>query len=488
MRTRFSICWLAIVFCFVGVAERAGEAVFAAEPAVRAKNVILMVADGAGFNTWLAASMYRGQVGREIYDQPGWVRLACTTFPLNTATEPKKTGQQDPNVVYSPLKAWDPESGYKWLTSSATDSAAAATALSTGQKSYNNAINWSDLDQAMMGESLPEVAYRAGKSAGVVTSVQWSHATPAALGGAHNRDRDNYAEIAREMLAAPYLQVIMGAGHPAFDKNGQPKKGELEEGDFRYVGGREEWEKLTSGQHPGGWTLIEKKEDFEKLTTGPAPKKVLGTAQVATTLQQARGGLIKMVLPGEPFAEPLNDNVPSLAVMVEGALNVLDDDPDGFFLMVEGGAIDWANHANQLHRMIEEQIDFFAAVEVVVNWVNKNSSWDETLVILTADHECGCLWGPDSDKKPFTPIQDAGLGKMPAARYNATKHTNSLVPLYAHGVGAKWFASLVRGEDPYAAQVWGISGKYVDNTDVARVLRSAILGQPVPVNHPVTVP
>ena len=477
-RRAFLGCVVAVVLLF-GPSDWRGQGVSAAENQARAKNVIIMVADGAGFNTWLATSMYRGQVGREVFDQPGWVRLACTTFPLNTATEPKKSGQQDPDVVYSPQKAWDAESGYKWLRSSATDSAAAATALSTGQKTYNNAINWSDLDQAMMGQTLPEIAHRVGKSAGVVTSVQWSHATPAGLGGAHNRDRDNYAEIAQEMLAAPYLQVIMGAGHPLFDKNGQLRKDEITEKDYRYVGGSEEWKKLVSGQHPGGLTLIEKKEDFAKLATGPTPKKVLGTAQVATTLQQARGGLVKMVLPGQPFTEPFNDSVPNLATMVEGALNVLDEDPDGFYLMVEGGAVDWANHSNQLHRMIEEQCDFLAAVECVVKWVEKNSSWDETLVILTADHECGCLWGPNSDKKPFDPIQDAGQGKMPAAHYNATGHTNSLVPLYARAVGADRLLTLIRGKDPQAAQVWGISGDYVDNTDIFRVTRSVITGEPV---------
>jgi len=478
MKARVTFAGLVIVTLVFSATHGLSRKACAAEPTTRAKNVIVMVADGAGFNTWLATSMYRGQVGQEIYDQPGWIRLACTTFPLNTATEPKKSGEQDPTVIYSPEKAWDPESGYKWLANSATDSAAAATALSTARKTYNNAINWSDLDQPMTGESLPEVAHRVGKSAGVVTSVQWSHATPAGLGGAHNRDRDNYAEIAKEMLAAPYLQVIMGAGHPLFDKNAQPKK-EVKDNDYRYVGGPDEWKKLVSGQHPAGWTLIEKKEDFEKLADGPTPRKVIGTAQVATTLQQARGGLIKMVLPNEPFAEPLNNGVPSLATMVVGALNVLDEDPDGFYLMVEGGAVDWANHSNQLHRMIEEQCDFLAAVEAVVKWVEKNSSWNETLVILTADHECGCLWGPDSDKKPFDPIRDAGAGKMPLAHYNATKHTNSLVPLFARGVGAEQLSHLVRGKDSKAAEIWRISGEYVDNTDLSRLVRCMMTGEPI---------
>ncbi|MGB4726131.1 MAG: hypothetical protein WBH86_01870, partial [Thermogutta sp.] len=66
--------------------------------------------------------------------------------------------------------------------------------------------------------------------------------------------------------------------------------------------------------------------------------------------------------------------------------------------------------------------------------------------------------------------------------------TNSLVPLYARGVGAERFAAFVRGEDAQAAQVWGISGKYVDNTDVARILRSVILGQPVTAHHHAMAP
>ena len=72
-----------------------------------AKNVILMVSDGAGYNTWLAASMYQGKVGRQIYDQPGWLRLPCSTYSLNRSSKPTGDAKQDPALVYDPLKAWD---------------------------------------------------------------------------------------------------------------------------------------------------------------------------------------------------------------------------------------------------------------------------------------------------------------------------------------------------------------------------------------------
>ena len=116
-----------------------------AEQAVPKRNVIIMIADGAGFNAFAAASMYQGKWdaaqsrGTQVYDGPEWKRLAVQTFPLNTSRKPQGTGQQDPAVVYDPAKAWDRANGYKWLTAKYTDSAAAATALSTGQKTFNNA-------------------------------------------------------------------------------------------------------------------------------------------------------------------------------------------------------------------------------------------------------------------------------------------------------------------------------------------------------------
>jgi alkaline phosphatase len=376
-----------------------------------------------------------------------------------------------------PAKAWDLTrrgkgiAGYAFLMTTATDSAAAATAMATGQKTYNNAINFSNQGQPLTGQTIAELAKERGKSVGVVTTVPWSHATPAAVGGAHNGSRNNTSQIANEMLQASYLDVIMGAGNPDFDEDGRPRTAAR---DYQYVGGPETWKQLKSGNHPGGWKLVESKADFEALTAGDTPAKVLGTACAATTLQQKRSagrGAASARVARRPFGVRGNANVPSLVTMTKAALNCLDGDPDGFFLMVEGGAVDWANHANQPERMIEEQIDFLRAVEAVVSWVEAASDWDQTLVIVTADHECGMLWGPRSDKLPFDPIVNNGKGRMPGVRYNSTEHTNSLVPLYARGATTERFAALVRGTDAAAAKRWDFSGKYVDNTAVFEVMK-----------------
>ncbi len=179
-----------------------------------AKHVILMIADGSGFNSYDAASMYEGKwdasAGKstQVYDGRGWVKYACTTYPLNLSKTATGKMVQEARLVYQPAKAWAsdalegkvPFAGYKFLLSGATDSAAAGTALATGMKTYDAAINWNNLDQPIAGKTLAEIAKKQGKAVGVVTTVQWTHATPACLGGADSAKRDAYEEIANEML------------------------------------------------------------------------------------------------------------------------------------------------------------------------------------------------------------------------------------------------------------------------------------------------
>jgi len=455
-----------------------------AAPLWAAKNVIVMIADGSGFNCWRAASMCEGkwdtakQQSTQVYDGPGWVKYACTTYPLTLSKRPTGKTEQDPALVYQPAKAWDTAgmqgsaartcAAYKYLMGAATDSAAAASALATGMKTYNNAINWSVTNQPLTGKTIAEIAKSRGRAVGAITSVEWSHATPAGLGGAHNAARDHYEAIANEMLAAPYLDVLMGAGNPDFDNSGRPAKK-----DPKYVGGAATWEQLKQGKHPGGWRLIQTKAEFESLAVA-APgdvKKLLGVPQVYSTLQQARG---KWRKEDTPYSQPLNAGVPSLATMTKAAINVLGRDPNGFYLIIEGGAVDWANHSNQPARMIEEQIDFRRAVAAVVAWVEAHGGWSQTLLICTADHETGMLWGEHSDTVPFDRVVDRGKGKTPGLRYNYLSHTNSLVPLVSRGAGCEEFAKRVKGLDSSARDQWNFSGQYVDNTDVFQVMNAAL--------------
>jgi alkaline phosphatase len=132
--------------------------------------------------------------------------------------------------------------------------------------------------------------------------------------------------------------------------------------------------------------------------------------------------------------------------------------------MVEGGAVDWASHANQSGRVIEEEIDFNRSVEAVVAWVQANSNWGETLVIVTGDHETGYLCGPGSAAASSEqPIVNNGRGVQPGMEWNSGSHTNSLIPFFAKGTRSQLFKEKAVNVDP-------VRGRYIDNLDVALVI------------------
>ena len=155
----------------------------------------------------------------------------------------------------------------------------------------------------------------------------------------------------------------------------------------------------------------------------------------------------------------MNDVV-DLATMSEGALNVLNQDEDGFHLMIEAGAIDWAGHANDIARDIEEVRAFNDAVEAVVAWVEENSSWNETLLIVTADHETGYLSGAGEGE--FYRALTGEAGQAPTHQYYSDNHTNMVVPFYFRGAGSADIMDSVTGTDP-------VRGDYIDNITVANL-------------------
>jgi alkaline phosphatase len=419
-------------------------------PQPKIKNVIVMISDGMGYNHMMAGDYFQyGATGTQQYQK----------FPV-------RTGMSTYSVYgsYNPLQAWGL---FDHVKTGATDSASAATAMSTGVKNKDNVIG---VD--VNGKPLYHVAQRAEvlkKSTGVITSVEWSHATPAGF-VAHNASRNNYAEIANEMINDSATDVIMGAGSPLYDDTGAP----VTPTQYKYVGGIDTWNALVNGTAGGDadgdgdadpWKLIQSKFQFERLAhMKKAPARVCGTARAATTLQQSRDGDGYAA----PYTVPMNANVPDLRTMTKGALNVLDNNRKGFFLMVEGGAVDWAGHANQTGRLIEEQIDFNQAVNAVVRWVERNSCWSETLVIVTADHETGYLWGPGTGADAagngtWAPLANNGEDAVPGTQWNSGDHTNSLVPFFAKGPAANAFRAAATGIDARR-------GMYLDNTDIAKVI------------------
>ncbi|MBU0473663.1 MAG: alkaline phosphatase [Bacteroidetes bacterium] len=462
---------LFVIFVFTGCSKQENT---------KPKNIIIFIGDGMGYNHVDATSYYEyGELGLQVYE----------SFPIKLGMSTFMVGGE----VYKPDSAW---TNFKYILKKPTDSAASGTALATGTKTYKARLSVDTLGNIL--QTVLDFAETIGKSTGVVTTVPFSNATPAAF-VAHNASRYQYKEIAKEMIMDSKVDVIMGGGHPFYNPDGTPIKsinerfvGEKEAYDmvvgdssalkneekiFNYVGGKNTWDALKNGEAGSDadndgindpWQLIENREMFQKYAKGETPKRVIGIFKSGQSTQVERDDSLD---DGMPFSAPLNDQVPTLTEMTLSTINILSKNPNGFVMMSEGGAIDWVAHHNQLHRTIEEQIDFNKAIEATCKWVEENSSWDETLIIVTADHETGYLLGPgsnvkvnDSDVDLWKPIGNNGKGKLPSVEWFSKDHTNSLVPFYAKGAGSILFQESIKGNDD-------VKGSYIDNTDVGNVVK-----------------
>lgn len=303
------------------------------------KNIIFLIGDGMGptYNT----------AYRSFKDDPS------TPYVEKTAFDDYLVGMQQ---TYS----WDQEE-------SITDSAAAATTMASGVKTYNNAIAV-DLNRQEV-ETVLEKAKKQGKSTGLVATSQVNHATPASF-GAHNESRNNYNEIADDFLddqidGEPKIDVILGGGTSYFERKDRNLAEEFEKTGFSYVQTTEE--------------LLN--DDNEQVLGLFAPV-----------------GLDKAI--DRPEQQP------SLAEMTETALERLHKNKDGFFLMVEGSQIDWAGHDQDIVAAMSEMEDFEEAFSRAIDFAKNDP---HTLVIATADHSTGGLaMGIDGEYKwDPSPLQAA---------------------------------------------------------------------------------
>ena len=314
-----------------------------------------------------------------------------------------------------------------------TDSGAAATALATGHKTDANNIAWQtgDPEDGAL-ETIAEQARQQNMKMGVVSTVGFSHATPACF-VSHNVYRGNYHEIAREILFDTTPDVVIGAGHPGASEN----YSFLSEAEYY-------WLSLTD-------TLV-----FAEGAKGVAGSETLAAAATTAVERQQRlfglfgndtfGESSPVNHPGVPeFAYALTEE-PTLSDAVRAAVDVLANDDKGFFLMVEGGAIDKANHQNNYQRMIGNMWGFDRAVQTAVDWVNEEGdevTMDNTLIIVTADHANGYITFNDNyplgqGELPGGGVTDPDSDTTSAIQqvtYGTTGHTNEMVRVYATGAG-----------------------------------------------------
>lgn len=292
----------------------------------KAKYVFYFIGDGMGFNHVSLAEYWLGYTQGVFDSRP----LSFSQFPvLGWAVT-----HSESNLI--------------------TDSAAAGTALSTGTKTKNGMLG-----TAPDSTALKSIAYKihdAGYRVGISSTVGINHATPGAFYG-HSASRSDYYSIASEI---PSTGFEFFAGGGAIESNG-------EDGDETSV-----YEAIEDS----GYVIAEGMDDF-------ADKK--DEAGKMMLLQE--NGRLKTEL---PYAIDMKDTDMTHADLVSASIDFLyDEDCPGFFIMSEGGKIDWASHGNDTKAVILETLSLSDAVAEAVEFYNAHP--DETLIIVTADHETGGL-------------------------------------------------------------------------------------------------
>ncbi len=275
-----------------------------------------------------------------------------------------------------------------------TDSAASATTLATGVRTYNAKIGLDRFNQP--AETLVEWARRNGLRSGIVSTSSLPHATPGAF-SAHKDDRGNYLEIANDQALNVRPDVMLGGGERFYLPQG-PGSDRTDQG-------------LLIPLMSAGYQVARTRAQLLAVTASP-------TAKVVGVFAPEHLDYVKDRTPAT--------TQPTLTELSMNALRVLEPSPNGFFLMIEGARIDMASHLNDLDRAVGETIAFDQAIAAVSAWGRARGN---VTLIVTADHECGGL----------TVTQPMAQGVLPQVTWRWLQHTNARVSVFGEGPGTSAF-------------------------------------------------
>jgi alkaline phosphatase len=272
-----------------------------------------------------------------------------------------------------------------------TDSGAGGTALSTGVKTYNGAIGV-DVNKNPVKTILEEASEK-GLATGLVSSSAITHATPASF-ISHQASRNSYEDIATDFLKTD-IDVFIGGGLDHFSK-------------------RKDGRNLVDELKNKGYQVETEMSKIKQVKEG----KLAG-------------------LSAAEHNGRMNERGDMLPVATETAINILSNNKNGFFLMVEGSQIDWGGHAGSTVYIVEDMLDFDQVIGQALEFAAKDR---ETLVIVTSDHETGgmAITGGSIEE-----------GVIKAA-YPTGGHTAVMVPIFSYGPGAEEFIGIMENTEVHA--------------------------------------
>ena len=465
---------------------------------------------------------------------------------------PESASPKSGNLVgYDPIKGgvnpWTPGSDREYIKASYPDSANTATTLYTGVKSYNNAIAVDIYERPLT--TILRTAADQKKSTGLVTSVPIDHATPGAASANVNR-RNKYDinapgatpldNILQQQLRIYQPTVLLGGGHPLSNvKEPLPTGIEPVHTYISAATYQELSKKPTTNIYQ--YTFLERGTNAAQKLAQTAAKidpnrgqRLLGiygatgqagnlpvssakgdysTTGFVGTVHSTRGlqpdtkrPLTQNQTDAEFIKQERNQN-PTLNELTTAALTVLGKDPDGFWLMIEGGDIDWAAHDNHLDNLIGTTLDFDRSVGTVIKWIATHGGWERNQLIVTADHDhyftlnddfpdrlrrqgaqrltaintatdAGHYWG----SQPVVTKDAAGKELLETGKYGWGNHTNRPVPVYYQGFASDILTkSIGQGFKLYDNNIPGIPGL----TDQIHIYQTQLAAVKAPVAAPV---
>ena len=234
----------------------------------------------------------------------------------------------------------------------APDSASTATSLATGYKTYSGSINVDETGTKEYETIAEKLHSQKGWSIGVITSVNLNHATPAAF-YAHQASRNDYYDIGLELVESGF-EYFAGGGLLSPDGDGSQ-------------------DNLYDLAEEAGYDVVTTQAEAEAVTAGPV---VIIDEHLADSDAMA-------------YEIDRTDDMWALSDYVSKGIEVLSQDEDGFFMMCEGGKIDWACHANDAASTIHDTQALADAVQVAIDFAAEHP--EETLILVTGDHETGGL-------------------------------------------------------------------------------------------------
>ena len=315
--------------------------------------------------------------------------------------------------------AWTCNRGHLWLENAQytglsktpatnrliTDSGSGGTSLATGYKTCYHAVGVDEDGNKL--KSLVDYAKEAGKAAGVAVTCRLWDATPCDF-LSHNIDRDNEQELIAEMANSP-VDYVFGGGAKFFTnrKDGRNIFKELEKKGYKVITSKADLK-----------TILKDNESYKKCVSSTADnsncKVYCVPFEVDTPLPDERGDLLARA---------------SIAGM-----NLLNQNKNGFFMMIEGSQLDDYGHFNQLDMLMKETLDFDQTFGRVIKWAAQDG---ETLVVVTADHETGGMTVLDGDYKE---------GRV-EVNFSTKNHSGTMVPVYAFGPGSENFSGFMDNTD-----------------------------------------